>query len=58
MLIQLCRKSAHFAQKSRSIKKLPISKVESFVKSNFDIHQKYKIALIQDHNNLNLNDTD
>ena len=52
MLIQLCRKSAHLTQKSQFYQK-----VESFVKSSFDIHQKYKIVLTQDHNNLNLNDT-
>ena len=37
-----------------SIKKLPISKAESFLKSNFDLSQIWKIILTQNHLNVEL----
>ena len=37
MMIQVSRKSTHLAQKVDPIKKLPISKVERFLKSSFEL---------------------
>ena len=37
-----------------SIKKLPISKAESFLKSNFDLNQIWKIVRTQNHLNVEL----
>ena len=36
-------------QKVSSVKKLPISNVESFLKSNFDLNKICKIVLTQNH---------
>ena len=48
-MIELPGKSAHFSQKNISVKKLPIRKVESFLKTNFDLNQICKTALTQKH---------
>ena len=45
MMIQVTGKSIHLTQKNTSIEKLQISKVESFLKSNFDLTQICKIVL-------------
>lgn len=37
MMIQVSRKSTHLAQKVDPIKKLPISEVERFLKSSFEL---------------------
>ena len=58
MMIQISGKSAHFAQKNSAIKNLPISKVETFLNSNFDLNQIYKIMLTQSHEIWNFNATD
>ena len=55
MMIEISGKSAHLAQKSYFFQKLPISKVESFLKSNFDLR---KILLTQSHQIWNFNATD
>ena len=40
------------------IKKLPVSKLESFLKSNFDLNQTWKIVLTQNHKIWNFNATE
>ena len=47
MMIELSCKIAHFAQKST--KKILARKVESFVKSDFDLNQICKTVLTQNH---------
>ena len=47
MMIELSCKIAHFAQKST--KKILTRKVESFVKSDFDLNQICKTVLTQNH---------
>ena len=39
MMIQVSKQSTHLAQKASSIKKLWMSKVERFLKLNFDLNQ-------------------
>ena len=57
LIIQISGKSAYLTEKVSSIKKLPLSKVESFLKSNFDQNQTCKIAHGQNHYIWNFNAT-
>ena len=58
MMSQVSRKSAQLAQKSYSIKKLSVNKIESFLNSKFDLNKICEIVLRQNHKiwdfNLNL----
>ena len=50
MMIQLSGKSTNFGSKNISLlRKQLIGKVESFVKSNFDLKKEYKIELTQNY---------
>ena len=49
MMIQISKKVLSLLKKISSVKALPISKIESFVKSDFDPRQICKIALTQSH---------
>ena len=57
MMIQISVKSAHATKKIISIKKLTKGKVESLVKSNFDLNQICKTVLTQRHSFWNINTT-
>ena len=49
MMIKFIEKVLIWLKKVSSIKKPPISKVKSFLKSNFDLNQIRKIVLTQSH---------
>ena len=50
MMIQLSGKSTNFGSKNvSSFKKQLIDKAERFLKSSFDLNQKYKIVITQNH---------
>ena len=57
MTIQISGKSAYLTKKVSSIKKLPISEVEIFLKSTFDQNKICKIVLTQSHYIWNFNAT-
>ena len=48
LMTQISGESACLAQKS-SVKKLPISKVKSILRSNFDLNQIWTLVLTQSH---------
>ena len=49
VILQIVRQLVHQVCYTSSIKKLPISKVESLLKSNFDLNQVWKVLLTQSH---------
>ena len=58
MMIEISGKRAHLAQKVGSMKKLPTSKVEYFLKSKFNLNQTSKLVLTQNHKIWNFNAAD
>ena len=50
MMIKVSGESPHLTKKKKFIKKLPLRKVESFLKSNFNLNQICKFVLKKEKN--------
>lgn len=57
VIIQVSWKNIPLAKNISSTKKLPINKIQSFLKSDVDLNQTYKTVLTQKHQIWNLNVT-